>query len=249
MGYMAGNLEFRVHSIAYGPKGIDLIRHIEDGRELSGNLVLVQIRYGREHTREHLGLVANVAFDIRPLKQEEIFESDSLPADEDSAFAAQFGFTLIPRLAHLSLTPDGAIEAWISSALVPNQYQIATHETNLSSTPSPRFRFSNGEVVRGLDQLTIARYIRLTVEDRASVLGEILAAVAEQEINVHEFIQPKPEKDSPTAKLFAILNLCSGESFGRALNAIRTLPSCVSIDAVFPVVGLGRHGILPEFPA
>lgn len=248
---MTSNPEFRVHSIAFGPEGIDLVGGIESNPRLTGQLSIVQIRCSRELTRECLGLLANVAFGIRPLKPEEIFEDDSLSADQDAAFAAQFGFTLIPRLAHLGKAADGAIEAWISPALVPNHHPLASHETYLLPDLSPRVRFPNGGVVLGLNQLTIARYLRLTVEDRSSVLGEILAVVAqldlipEEQINIHEILQPEPEKGNPTVHLAILLNACPSASLSRALGAIRTLPSCRSIDAVLPVIGLGRHDLLP----
>lgn len=247
---MARSPEFRVHSIAFGPEGTDLIRQIEDNWDLNGKLALVQIRCSSKHTREHLGLVANVAFGIRPLKPEEIFEDYSRPTDEDRAFAAQFGFTLIPRLAHLSLADDGAIEAWISPALVSNNHDLASKETYLLHGPSPRVRFSIGEVVRGLNKLTIARYIRLTVDNTHSVLGAVLDAIAqkgaEEEINVHVCSQPEVAKESPSARVAAFLNPCSGPGLRKALDAVRALPSCRSIDAVLPVVGLGRYDILPN---
>lgn len=251
---MGNNAEFRVHSISVPPQtgGVDLL-HLFDNLDwgLTGKLTLVQIRFdNRDLTAESLGALANRAFGIRPLKPEEISENHQIPAAEDFAFATEFGFTLIPHLASLGLAADGAIETWIGPALVPSHHPLADKQgTAVALFTDPnitsRSRFLNGENVRSLQELNIARYIRLTVDDQPLVLADTLGAIAQEEINIHELRQPEPEKGNPTAQLAAISNPCSGESFGNALNAIRALPSC-RIDTVLPVVGLGRLGSLQD---
>lgn len=240
--------EFLVQHIHVDTQGIDLLNWLENSHwSLRGKLSLVQVKFAEGTlTREHLGELANRAFDIRPLKAEEISENFQILADGDFAFATEFGFTLIPHFASLHQTADGAIEAWISPVLLPQNHPLADSASNgvaLFTDSNPTHRFIT-ERVREFDELTLGRYIRLTVDDQPLVLASTLVAFPEEGINIHEVKQPEPEKGVPTAQLAILLNPCSGLSFGRALNAIRALPSCRAINTVLPVIDLGRWGML-----
>lgn len=250
--------EFLVQNIYIPEQGIDLGRGLSDleDRRIWGKLSLVQVRFTEGAlTRAYLGELANHVFAIRPLRPDEISENTQIPTEKDlkldSTFASEFGFTLIPHFASLHQTADGAIEAWISPVLLPQNHPLADGTGNAVALftdpniifPGRKFHIS-GERILKFNELILARYIRLTVDDQPLVLAHILEEIAKEDINNHGFRQLKPPEGSPTAQLADLLNPCSGLSLGRALDAIRTLPSCRSIDTVLPVIGLGRWGTL-----
>ena len=243
--------EFLVQAI-YAPQvEINLQEWLEYANwSIRDKLSSVQIRFsGSAVTREHLGQLANRVFSIRPLRPEEISENLQDPAEVDSAFASEFGFTLIPKFACLQEIAAGKFEAWINPVLLPQNHPLADKVSNgvaLFSNPSATFPEFYPIDIRVLpfDELELARYIRLTIDDQPSVLSEILDPLAREEINIHEFRQPELEKGSPTTQVAVILNPCSGLSLARALQAIQDLPVCRSIDTVLPVLGVERHGMV-----
>lgn len=251
MGYMIQEKEISVCRIAIATeqnKGIGLSRFLYNlNLPFDRQLNQVQIAFLKKGavTPKNLGQLINDAFGSLPVKARKIYQNYPTLTEKDAFFAKKFGLALIPHFAHLKRNPDETIEAWISPVLLSQSHPLAKEGagntavlfTGLISTQLPSFK---DQVVR-FDDLCLGRYVRLTVADEQGVLGTVCNIFGKADINIHELRQPESQTGSLVATPAFILNPCLGNSFNNALEAIRALPSCQSIDATLPVIA-------PELP-
>lgn len=68
------------------------------------------------------------------------------------------------------------------------------------------------------------------------VLANLLKPIAERDINVCEIQQPEV-KEGQTANIALLLDPCKTRYVSNAVAAIRELPTCLAVGAVYRVLG------------
>lgn len=233
------SLEF--DSISFRP-AVPIARILGSGRIIDGSVTGFHVVSDRPAlmTRKTFSQIMQSVLSLQiPVRPNQIPFSELAASEHDLALGGQFNYAIV-NLASAKVTPEGYIQAWVGPTLVhrdcplalPRQGNHMLIETGGSVPPKQDWR----EDILPEEQFVTAYYVRTTVTNQPSVLSQVLGKIARQGLNVCELRQVEPQQDQPV-EIAILLDACETGRVQQAVANIRSLHTCIAVNATYRVLG------------
>lgn len=231
--------ELRIGSLTTTPVDRIPFSSLLDMKSLNGGIREVHaVLDENNRTPQVLADITRRAFGVE-IKSGQVQVSDYIPDRYDDIFAKEFGFRIIP-VAYTALR-SGEVEAWIGPTLIPEGHPLyhGTEKDNSINVVSEEVN-GNNEAEKPDTKKGFSYYVRLRVEDKASVMSTVAEEFGNLDINIKGVFQHLAQDKSQDVDIAFLLSPCSERALQLALTMIKGLNTVVSVNAPLRAFNKGK---------